>query len=214
MSVSRGAGTLAEDDPAREPNVTNRRRRLLLAWLGVAVLVVACGSGSATSGQGETPPRTFASSPSPDGSSAATDAASPAGLIRVPGTRVSMVLEGAFRPASTFDGFGDPSGAAIEVTEVDQPYSAIAPQVTAEELAPQGIEIQTRDERTLADGREAILLSGTQTIDGVQTQKIILVTGDDESAVLITANIPFTAPDDIEPMALMMLLSTRLDAEG
>ena len=129
----------------------------------------------------------------------------------MPGASVWMVPQGNFVAATTFAGFGEPNGAVIEVTEIPDPYAVIAPQVDAETLAEQGIEMDTRDEATLNDGSPAILISGTQTIDGLDFQKVILVTGDEDSSVLITANIPFTAADDIEHMVVAMLLSTTLD---
>ena len=189
----------------------------VLAAIAVAALVGACG-GSATTDPDATatpvPTGSFAETPSasadasPDGSAAV----SPGGAyVRVPGTRVSMIPQGGFVPASAFAGFGDPSGAAIEVTDIDQPFGEIEPQFTAAELASEGIEVDTRDVVTLPDGREAILVSGTQTIDGVEVQKIILLTGDAAHAALITANVPFSAPDDVEPTALQMVLSTRFE---
>ena len=190
----------------------------VLAAIAVVILVGAC-DGSATTDPNATatpnPTGSFAETPSasadasPDGSGAGSPGGG--GYVRVPGTRVSMIPQGGFVAASAFNGFGDPSGAAIEVTDIDQPYGEIEPQFTAAELASEGIEVDTRDVVTLPDGREAILVSGTQTIDGVEVQKIILLTGDAAHAALITANVPFSAPDDVEPTALQMVLSTRFE---
>ena len=191
------------------------RLRPSLAWLAAAALVSgACAAGTTSTepSAAATPATTPAASPIASPGAAASPA--PGALVRIPGTRVSMVPQGAFVAATNFDGFGDPSGAAIEVTDVAQPFSVLAPQVTVEELASQGITVQTRDERKLADGHDSVLLSGTQNIEGRDTQKIILVTGDEESSVLITANIPFSSPDGVEPAALAMLLSTVLHPAG
>ena len=186
--------------------MTSRRPLRVLALAAVSLSVLACGT-PATSAPATATPSAASVAPSTPGER-------PAAAVHVPGTNVWMVPATGFLAASSFAGFAEASGAAIEVTEVPEPFDVIAPQVTAAELATQGIDVDTRDEVTLADGRPGILVSGTQTLDGVDVQKIILVTGDDTTTAFVTANVPFTSPDDIEPLTLQMLLSTWFEGDA
>lgn len=189
-----------------------RRSSRCLALVGLVMLVAGCGLPADSTTAATSAPASTA--PSSGSASTGADGERPAGAVRVPGTDVWMVPAAGFLAASSFAGFADTSGAAIEVTEVPEPYDVIAPQVTAAELATQGIDLDTRDDVTLADGRAAILVSGTQTINGVDMQKVILVTGDDTTTAFVTANVPFASPDDIEPRTVQMLLSTWFEGDA
>ena len=182
------------------------RPLLLVLLASVNLTVLACGTPATSAPVTSTPPAVSAAPTVSD--------ERPTGAVQVPGTSVWMVPAPGFLAATTFAGFGETNGAAVEVTEVQEPYEVIAPQVTAAELATQGIDVDTRDEVTLAGGRPGILVSGTQTLDGVEMQKIILVTGDDDTTALVTANVPFTSSDDIEPLTVQMLLSTWFDGDA
>jgi hypothetical protein len=192
---------------------TTRRSTRRLTLAGLALLVTGC----ALPGDSVTTSAAPVASAMPSAVGSVTpgiSTARPAGAVRVPGTSVWMVPSAGFLAASSFAGFAEASGAAIEVTTVPEPYAVIAPQVTAAELATQGIDVDTRDEVTLAGGRPGILVSGTQTINGVDTQKVILVTGDDTTTAFVTANVPFASPDDIEPLTVQMLLSTWFEGDA
>jgi hypothetical protein len=189
-----------------------RRSIRCLAIAGLALLLIGCGAP----GDSAAPTARPSASSAPSAGSVAPGVGDerPSGAVQVPGTSIWMVPAAGFLAATSFAGFGETSGAAIEVTEVPEAYAVIAPQVTAAELATEGIDVDTRDDVTLAGGRPAILVSGTQTIDGVDMQKIILVTGDDGTTAFVTANVPFASPDDIEPLTVQMLLSTWFEGDA
>ncbi|MEO1695143.1 MAG: hypothetical protein AAFR55_07890, partial [Pseudomonadota bacterium] len=111
---------------------------------------------------------------------------------QAPGSRVVLPLSPAWTPSDTFTGFQRPNGASIVILEVPAvAYPRMAHAMRARVLASRGI----LDARPLDLGRttKTVALSGRQATPAGWFDKILMVTADERTAVVVTANLP--APD-------------------
>ena len=113
--------------------------------------------------------------------------------VRVPGSSVSLVPPDGFLPARQFPGFQrDDLQASIMVTEMPGPSTAMMEGMTKQSLARQGLKLIAA--RPLAvEGRPAVLLHLGQKVGPKDYRKWMLVTGDENTTVLVVATFPVGA---------------------
>ena len=113
--------------------------------------------------------------------------------VRVPGTRAVMAPPPGWTAAQAFAGFqGEDPAESIVVVELDgAPVGELVAGMTPQALRGQGIAVaEVREVEVM--GTASRLIRGTQSAYGTTFAKWILVTGDDEGAVLVTATLPGT----------------------
>ena len=111
--------------------------------------------------------------------------------VRVPGTRAVVAPPPGWTPAEAFAGFqGDEPSASIVVVEIDDaPLAEMMAGMTPQALRGQNIRVaETRDVTVM--GIPSRLMRGTQSAYGTTFAKWILLTGDAEGVVLLTATVP------------------------
>jgi hypothetical protein len=111
------------------------------------------------------------------------------GAVDVPGTHIAMVPPAGFELSGSFDGFEHESGASIVVLELPGSYDEVIPGMTDEGFAGQGITVTSRSDVTI-EGRPAVLVEGTQTTQGLEFGKVLLVAGEGELTIVLTGNYP------------------------
>lgn len=111
-------------------------------------------------------------------------------LVKVPGTRCSLIPPEAFVAATEFSGFlNEEIGASILVNEVGLPYQQVQDVFTAEALKQKGIAFvgkQTVD----FNMSKAILVKATQKAHGITYIKQVLIFGDDKATVVVSGTYP------------------------
>jgi hypothetical protein len=111
-------------------------------------------------------------------------------LVKVPGTKVSLVPPTGLKPSERFPGFLDEeTSSSIVITEMPAPYSQIADGFTKEALATRGMNLLSRREISI-NGRSGILLHVGQEARSIAFLKWMVITGDEKETVLITATFP------------------------
>ena len=128
-------------------------------------------------------------------------------LIKVSGTKCSLIPPGGFVASTTFSGFQNAeTGASIMINEIPAPYQSLVDGFTAEALKSKGMTLikkQTID----FNGSKATLINLTQSANGTTYLKQMLVFGDTKGTVLVNGIYP-EASKDIEPQIKDALLST------
>ena len=115
-----------------------------------------------------------------------TPQAQPA-LVKVPGTKVSIVPPAGLKPTEQFPGFGDEeTKTSILIAELPAPYSLFADGFTKEALATKGMSLLSRKEISL-NGRPGILLHVRQEAGSLALLKWMVVTGNEKETALVTA---------------------------
>lgn len=106
----------------------------------------------------------------------------------IPGTRVRLTPPNGFMAAERFSGyFQEDSDASIMVTEIPGPFSEMASGLTnVAELAKRGLLLMATEE-VMASGQSALLVKVQQTAYDGRFLKWILVLGNEQESVLITA---------------------------
>lgn len=128
-------------------------------------------------------------------------------LVKVSGTKCSLIPPSGFIAATTFSGFQNAeTGASIMINELPAPYQSLVDGFTAEALKSRGMALvkkQTID----FNGSKATLLNLTQSANGTTYIKQMLVFGDTKGTVLVNGIYP-EASKEIEAQIKDALLST------
>ena len=128
-------------------------------------------------------------------------------LIKVSGTKCSLIPPSGFIAATAFSGFQNAeTGASIMINELPAPYQSLVDGFTAEALKSRGMALvkkQTID----FNGSKATLLNLTQSANGTTYIKQMLVFGDTKGTVLVNGIYP-EAAKEIEAQIKDALLST------
>ena len=128
-------------------------------------------------------------------------------LVKVLGTKCSLIPPSGFIAATTFSGFQNAeTGASIMINELPAPYQSLVDGFTAEALKSRGMALvkkQTID----FNGSKATLLNLTQSANGTTYIKQMLVFGDTKGTVLVNGIYP-EASKEIEAQIKDALLST------
>jgi hypothetical protein len=133
-------------------------------------------------------------------------------LVKVPGTKVSLVPPAGLKPSSQARGFDDEeTGSSIEIGEMAGPYSLVAEGFTKEALAAKGISLLSRKEVSL-NGRPGILLHLRQKISSVDVLKWIVATGNEKETIFIVGAFPEKVKARWSSEMEKAVLSARLDA--
>lgn len=114
------------------------------------------------------------------------------------GGAVGLVPPPAMREASSFSGFENAaSGASITIAELPaEAYGPVILKLDAGEPLPNGLVFPEKGEAaTLADGTKAMLVRGTQEIEGIKFAKWLLVAGGSTVTALVTAQVPEAAAE-------------------
>ncbi|HWM93924.1 MAG TPA: hypothetical protein VN493_24415 [Thermoanaerobaculia bacterium] len=113
--------------------------------------------------------------------------------VRVPGTKTSLEPPQGFSPSDRFPGFQDAeTQSSIMVTELPAPGTVMMKGMTKEALASRGMTLISSTTEKV-DGREALLLHVAQAAGGTEYLKWMLVTGDEETGVMVVGTFPKTA---------------------
>jgi hypothetical protein len=116
-----------------------------------------------------------------------------------------------FGTASNFHGFQQPdSGASVMLSAIPGPFSQINAGFTAERLQTRGVHLQSKEDVTI-DGQSGAILRATQSANGVEYAKWIVVFGNDDQTRIVTANFPATN-EKLEKSLRSVVLSARLDS--
>lgn len=109
----------------------------------------------------------------------------------VTGTRVSLTPPAGFTAATQFPGYGQESTrSSIMVTEIPGPFSELAAGFSQpKELAAKGLSLIGRSEIKVGE-YPALLAHVSQRAQGVAFQKWILLFGDQQESVMLTATFP------------------------
>ena len=128
-------------------------------------------------------------------------------LIKVAGTKCSMIPPSGFVAATTFSGFQNAeTGASIMINELPAPYQTLVDGFTEESLKSRGMTLikkQTIDFK----GSKATLISLTQSANGTTYLKQMLVFGNAKGTVLVNGIYP-GASKEIEAQIKQALIST------
>jgi len=131
---------------------------------------------------------------------------------RVPGTGVGLVPPSGFAPAKQFSGFQNPEAdASIVVTEIAGPVSEVLRGMTRSGLASRGMELIESRTVTL-DGREALLLHVSQSSQGADFFKWMLVGGSAKRTFMVVGTFPAEASDLSDSIRQSLLSATWEDA--
>ncbi|MDQ7821412.1 MAG: hypothetical protein RDV48_01320 [Candidatus Eremiobacteraeota bacterium] len=138
--------------------------------------------------------------------------------VAIEGTRVSLVPPGKFQKAENFQGFQlKDKNASILIMEITAPYGKFAEAFTKEGLASRGMKLLAKEALPLKSGR-GLLLSVSQNAYGTDFRKWIVVTGDNDTTVMITAVFPESFEKELSKTMKASILSFRLsekkDSQG
>ncbi|WP_375771447.1 hypothetical protein NR798_11245 [Archangium gephyra] len=135
-------------------------------------------------------------------------------MTRVHGTHVWLPRPDGFVETSQFPGLGDPhSGAVIAVTELPDPYPALARGLTAEQLAPQGIRLLSR-EPLRAGVHEGTLLHVEQEQRGILFDKWMAVLGDARGSVMVVASCRAERASELSSRLRTLVMAARWEPEA
>jgi hypothetical protein len=115
--------------------------------------------------------------------------------VRVPGTTVTLVPPAGFTPADRFPGFQRVDmSASIVVSELPGPAETMQKGMTRETLASRGMTL-IRSETVKASGKDALLIHVSQSVDGKEYLKWMLIAGDEKKLVMIVGTFPKEASE-------------------
>lgn len=116
--------------------------------------------------------------------------ATPDGVVHVAGSHVSLVPPPGWEVATSFPGFQEASsGSSILVAELPGPFTEVIAGLTPEGLASKGITLVERSDLTL-DGRQALLIEGTQATAAGEVGRWLLVVGTSNLTALVNGAYP------------------------
>lgn len=128
-------------------------------------------------------------------------------LIKVPGTKCSMIPPVGFVASTTFGGFQNAEiGASIMINELPTSYQTLVDGFTAEALKSRGMTL-IKKETIDFNGSKATLFNVTQSANGTTYIKQMLVFGDTKVTVLVNGIYP-EASKDIDAQIKDALFST------
>lgn len=118
----------------------------------------------------------------------ATAAALAAGAVFPPGSRIGMEPLSETAVSKRFTGFEDPAkGLAFTFVEMPpEAFQELASGLTAERLKDQGVALKAREELTLGE-RNAVLVSGDQSLGQIVVRKWLLVVEDPTMTAFVIA---------------------------
>ncbi|MEX0812928.1 MAG: hypothetical protein WD048_11985 [Chitinophagales bacterium] len=131
--------------------------------------------------------------------------------ISVPGSKVSMVPPEGFELSNEFQGFIHlASSSAIQVTE----HPGVNPAAmkfsfTEEVLEPQGITLEGKEEVKTNAGVPASLILVSFTVEGMDFERYIFITGDHNNMYIINANYPVMTKELIQDKMKESLLTVE-----
>jgi hypothetical protein len=113
-----------------------------------------------------------------------------ADYVRIPGTRTSLQPPEGFSLADRFPGFQRADvQSSIMVSEIPAPATEMMKGMTREGLAKQGMTLVSSQAERIG-GREALLLQVAQSAAGTAFLKWMLVTGDQQTTLMIVGTFP------------------------
>jgi hypothetical protein len=135
-------------------------------------------------------------------------------LVKVPGTKASLVPPASLKSSDRFPGFLDEeTSSSIVITELPAPYSEIADGFTKEALATKGMNLLSKKEISL-DGRPGVLLHVGQEARSIAFLKWMVVTGNEKETLLVTATFPEEMKAQFSSVMGQSALSVKWDAEA
>lgn len=129
--------------------------------------------------------------------------------VSVPGSRVSMVPPEGFELSNEFQGFIHlASTSAIQVTD----HPGVSPismkfSFTKEVLEPQGVTLISQEEVKTNAGIPSILVLVSFTVEGMDFERYIFITGDHNNMSIINANYPVMTKELIQDKMKEALLT-------
>jgi len=135
-------------------------------------------------------------------------------LVKVPGTKASLVPPASLKPSDRFPGFLDEeTSSSIVITEIPAPYSEMADGFTKEALATKGMNLLSKKEISL-DGRPGVLLHAGQEARSIAFLKWMVITGNEKETLLVTATFPEEMKAQLSSVMEQSALSVKWDAEA
>jgi hypothetical protein len=132
--------------------------------------------------------------------------------VRVADTSVALEPPAGFTTATRFSGFERAElQASIMVTEVPAPFAGVSAGMNERGLASRGMTLLSSAKRQI-DGQPALLLSVTQSANGVEFLKWMLVTGDAKRTVMVIATFPRRSEAELSEPMRTAVLSTHATA--
>lgn len=111
-------------------------------------------------------------------------------LIKVSGTKCSLIPPSGFVAATNFSGFQNAeTGASIMINELPAPYRSIVDGFTADALKSKGMTL-IKKQIIVFNGSKATLLNLTQPANGTTYIKQMLIFGDTKGTVLVNGIYP------------------------
>jgi TonB family protein len=115
--------------------------------------------------------------------------------VHIPGTLFYMIPPADFEIAKGFNGFlHQSSGAFMMVNEIEAPYSKVLEKFSKKELENKGMTWLGQQDLQL-NNSDATLITATQLEDGIENYKKMLLFGDGEMTLLVTAVYPDSNPE-------------------
>ena len=134
-----------------------------------------------------------------------------AGRISVPGSKVSMIPPEGFTLSNDFQGFIHlASTSAIQVTDRPgvNPIS-LKFSFTKEVLEPQGITLISQEDVKTNAGVPSTLVLVSFTVEGMDFERYIFITGDHNNMYIINANYPVMTKELIQDEMKKALLTVQ-----
>ncbi|GAB0157656.1 hypothetical protein CHRYSEOSP005_29350 [Chryseobacterium sp. Alg-005] len=131
-------------------------------------------------------------------------------LIKVPGTKCSLIPPDGFVIASSFSGFqNNETGASIMINEIPGPYQSIIDGFTADALKMKGMTLIKKQTIDFKNSK-ATFFNVTQSANETNYLKQILAFGDAQQTILVNGIYPEVSKS-VEPIIKDALLSTVCD---
>lgn len=133
------------------------------------------------------------------------------GLVKIPGTKCSLIPPKGFLPSSTFSGFQhEEKGASIMVNELPAPFQTLVDGFTADALSVRGMSL-IKKEIIDFNGAKAAFIEVAQTANGIKYLKQILIFGASSQTIIVNGIYPESSKD-IKVMMKESLLSVVFNA--
>lgn len=124
------------------------------------------------------------------GAGAGADPAPAPALVHIPGTHVSLAMPDGFELAHGFPGIGrDEDVTSVLVTELPVPLEVARAALEPDALADRGVTLHA-SAHVEVDGRDALLVHASQRAAGMAFRKWMLLFGNEQGSVLVTATTP------------------------
>lgn len=132
---------------------------------------------------------------------------------RIPGTGVSLVIPPNFEITTDFAGivWAD-GGSSIHIAELPVAWTELRDSMTAESMATKGMVLQ-KSRNVEVELGPAALYHVTQTAQGMEFEKFILLGGSSTRAVMLTATFPSAVAGDVAEILVRCLESARWDSD-